>query len=70
MLALSLMTSAGYLWMLYLEYARGKDTEDPESLHLFCDHHQVISKWGVIFKKPVSFDSVPKFQGKDVLSDQ
>jgi hypothetical protein len=60
------MTSAGRLWMLYLEYVRGKDAEDPESLHLLCYHHQVISKWGVNSKKPVSFDSVQKFQEQDL----
>ena len=54
------------MWMLYLEYVRGKDAEDPESLLLLCDHHQAISKWGVISKKPVSFDSVPKFQEQDL----
>jgi len=47
------------------EYVRGKDTEDPESLHLLCDHGQAIRDWGVISKKPVSFDTVPKFQERD-----
>jgi len=53
-----------------MEYVCGKDAEDPESLHLLYDHHQAISKWGIISKKPAGFDSVPKFQGKDVFSDQ
>ncbi len=48
------------------EYVRGKDAEDPESLHLLCAHSQAISDWGVISKKPVSFDTVPKFQERDL----
>ena len=28
-----------HLWILYLEYVRGKDAEDPERLYLLCDHH-------------------------------
>lgn len=52
------------------EYVRSKDAEDPESLHLLCDHGQAISKWGVISKKPVSFDSVPKFQEQDLALGQ
>jgi len=47
------------------EYVRSKDAEDPESLHLLCDHGQAISQWGVISKKPVSFGTVPKFQERD-----
>jgi len=48
------------------EYVRGKDAEDPESLHLLCDHYQAIRDWGVVSKKPVSFDTVPKFQERDL----
>ncbi len=47
------------------EYIRNKDAEDPESLHLLCDHGQAIRDWGVVSKKPVSFDTVPKFQERD-----
>ena len=49
------------------EYVRSKDAEDPESLHLLCDHGQAISDWGVISKKPVSFEAVPKFQERDLV---
>ncbi len=52
------------------EYVRGKDAEDPESLHLLCDHSQAIRDWGVISKKPVSFDTVPKFQERDLALGQ
>jgi ABC-type transport system involved in multi-copper enzyme maturation permease subunit len=48
------------------DYVRSKDAEDPDSLHLLCAHHQAIRDWGVISKKPVSFESVPKFQEKDL----
>jgi ABC-type transport system involved in multi-copper enzyme maturation permease subunit len=51
-------------------YVRSKDAEDPESLHLLCDHHQAIEAWGVISKKPVSFDAVPKFQERDLALGQ
>jgi ABC-type transport system involved in multi-copper enzyme maturation permease subunit len=52
------------------EYIRSKDAEDPESLHLLCDHGQAIRDWGVISKKPVSFDTVPKFQERDLALGQ
>ncbi|NQT00848.1 MAG: ABC transporter permease subunit [Planctomycetes bacterium] len=52
------------------EYVRSKDAQDPDSLHLLCDHGQAISDWGVMSKKPVSFDSVPKFQERDLALGQ
>ncbi|MFX0199931.1 MAG: ABC transporter permease [Candidatus Hodarchaeota archaeon] len=52
------------------EYVRGKDVEDPESLHLLCDHSQAIRDWGVMSKKPISFDTVPKFQERDLALGQ
>ena len=48
------------------EYVRGKDAEDTESLHLLCSHRQAINDWGVISKKPISFDTVPKFRERDL----
>jgi hypothetical protein len=60
------MTIAGHLWILYLKYIHGKNAEDTESLHLLYDHCQAISKWGIISRKPVGFDSVPKFQEQDL----
>ena len=60
------MTNASHLWILYPEYVHGKDAEDPESLNLLCGYHQVISKWGGNSRKPVSFDSVQKFQEHDL----
>ncbi|MBW7991019.1 MAG: ABC transporter permease subunit [Planctomycetes bacterium] len=52
------------------EYVRGKDAEDPDSLHLLCDHSQAISDWGVMSKKPISFSTVPKFQERDLALGQ
>ena len=48
------------------EYVRSKDAEDPESLHFLCGHYQAIDEWGVISKKPVDFDAVPKFHERDL----
>ncbi len=52
------------------EYVRSKDAEDPDSIHLLCDHGQAIRDWGVMSKKPVSFDTVPKFQERDLALGQ
>jgi ABC-type transport system involved in multi-copper enzyme maturation permease subunit len=48
------------------EFVRDKDAEDPESLHLLCSKGQAIKKWGVISKKAVDFDTVPKFQERSL----
>lgn len=48
------------------EYVRAKDAQDPESLHLLCDHYQAITQWGVVSKKPVDLDGVPKFSECDL----
>ena len=48
------------------EYIRSKDSEDPDSLHLlFGDEHEVKT-WGAVSKKSVDFDTVPKFQERDL----
>ena len=52
------------------EYVRGKDAEDPESLHLISDEEDAAKRWGTISKKPVDFDSVPKFQERDLALGQ
>jgi ABC-type transport system involved in multi-copper enzyme maturation permease subunit len=48
------------------EQVRTIDAEDPNSLHLLCDHNQAVERWGVISKKPVDFDAIPKFQERDL----
>jgi ABC-type transport system involved in multi-copper enzyme maturation permease subunit len=52
------------------EYVRDKDAQDPESLHLLCSHTQAIKDWTVISKKPVDFDTIPKFQEQDLTLGQ
>jgi ABC-type transport system involved in multi-copper enzyme maturation permease subunit len=47
------------------EYVRGKDAEDPDSLHLVSDEEYAAKRWGTVSKKPVDFDTVPKFQERD-----
>ena len=51
----------------FKEYIRSKDTEDPDSLHLLFQFPSewVAENWGAISKKPVDFDTVPKFQERD-----
>ncbi|MCK5342104.1 MAG: ABC transporter permease subunit, partial [Candidatus Heimdallarchaeota archaeon] len=50
------------------EYIRSQDAEDSDSLHLLFQFPDewVAKNWGAISKKPVDFDSVPKFQEKDL----
>ena len=48
------------------EYIRGRDAEDPDSLHLLFEYQGNFEEyWGAISKKPVDFDTVPKFQERD-----
>ncbi len=48
------------------EYILSKDQEDPDSLHLLFDEQGSTEDWNAISKKPVNFDTVPKFQEKDL----
>jgi ABC-type transport system involved in multi-copper enzyme maturation permease subunit len=50
------------------EFIRSKDAEDPESRHLIFDEDNSRGRfdWRTISKRPVDFDTVPKFQGKDL----
>lgn len=49
------------------EYVRSKDSEDPKSLHLLFEYQGNFEVyWIAISKKPVDFNSVPKFQEKDL----
>jgi ABC-type transport system involved in multi-copper enzyme maturation permease subunit len=48
------------------EFIRSKDTEDPDSLHLLSPEMRTVQCWKTISHKPVDFDSVPKFQEKDL----
>jgi ABC-type transport system involved in multi-copper enzyme maturation permease subunit len=48
------------------EYIRDMDREDPDSLHLLFDEEHSVAEWNAISKRSVSFDSVPKFQERDL----
>jgi ABC-type transport system involved in multi-copper enzyme maturation permease subunit len=48
------------------EFIRSRDLEDPESLHLIGPEHNMASSWRAISHNPVDFDTVPKFQERDL----
>jgi ABC-type transport system involved in multi-copper enzyme maturation permease subunit len=48
------------------EYIRSKDAEDPDSLHLIFPDSGCAGAWRTISHNPVDFDSVPKFQERDL----
>jgi len=48
------------------EYVRTKDMEDPASLHLVNPELSTARSWRAISHNPVDFDTVPKFQEKDL----
>ncbi len=48
------------------EYILSRDAEDPGSLHLLFSIDGLVKDWNAISKKPVDFDTVPKFQEKDL----
>jgi ABC-type transport system involved in multi-copper enzyme maturation permease subunit len=48
------------------DYIRDRDREDPDSLHLLFDEENSVAEWNAISKRSVSFDSVPKFQERDL----
>ena len=50
----------------FKEYVRSKDSEDPESLHLINPEIGTARSWKAISHKPVDFDTVPKFQERDL----
>lgn len=48
------------------EFIRSKDSEDPDSLHLINPEASVARLWKTISHEPVDFDTVPKFQERDL----
>ena len=48
------------------EFVRSKDSEDPDSLHLLTPEIQTVQNWRMISHNPVDFDTVPKFQERDL----
>jgi len=52
------------------EYIRSKDAEDPLSLHLIFPETSSAQAWRTISHNPVDFDTVPKFQERDLALGQ
>ena len=52
------------------EYIRGKDAEDLGSLHLIFPDEGCAQAWQTVSHKPVAFDTVPKFQERDLALGQ
>ena len=52
------------------EFVRSKDAEDPESLHLIYEEESTANWWKTMSHKPVDFDTVPKFQERDLALGQ
>ena len=52
------------------EYIRSKDAEDPDSLHLIFPDSGCARAWRTISHNPVDFDTVPKFQERDLALGQ
>lgn len=52
------------------EYIRSKDLEDPNSLHLIFPEEGCAQYWQTISHRPVDFDTVPKFQERDLALGQ
>jgi len=48
------------------EYILSQDAEDPDSLHLLFCIDDLVKNWNAISKKPADYDTVPKFQEKDL----
>jgi ABC-type transport system involved in multi-copper enzyme maturation permease subunit len=52
------------------EFIRSRDLEDPLSLHLIGPERNMAYSWRAISHKPVDFDSIPKFQERDLALGQ
>ena len=52
------------------EYIRGKDAEDPNSLHLIFPEVGCARRWTTISHNAVDFDTVPKFQERNLAFGQ
>jgi len=48
------------------DYILTRDIEDPNSLHLLFAFEYSVGNWQAISNKPVDFDTVPKFQERDL----
>jgi len=52
------------------DFIGARDQQDPNSIHLIFKDQTAIQDWGIISKKPVDFDTVPKFQERDFALGQ
>lgn len=52
------------------EFIRSRDLEDPLSLHLIGPERNMAYSWRAISHEPVDFDSIPKFQERDLALGQ
>ena len=52
------------------QYIRSEDAKDPDSLHLIFPEEQCARSWKTISHNPVDFDTVPKFQERDLALGQ
>jgi ABC-type transport system involved in multi-copper enzyme maturation permease subunit len=52
------------------DFVRARDAEDPNSLHLLYDEMNEAEMWRTISHNPVDFDTVPKFQERDLALGQ
>ena len=53
-----------------MQYIRDQDREDSDSLHLICPDSAAAIRWKTISHNPVDFDTVPKFQERDIALGQ
>jgi len=52
------------------EFIISEDQKDPDSLHILFDFNYAVDSWRAISKNPVDFDTVPKFQERDLSLGQ
>ena len=52
------------------EFILTEDQKDPDSLHLLFNFDYATEHWQAISNKPVDFNTVPKFQEKDLALGQ
>jgi len=52
------------------EFIISEDQKDPDSLHILFDFDYAVDNWRAISKNPVDFDTVPKFQERDLALGQ
>ncbi len=54
----------------FRDYICTRDNEDPASLHLPCEDSYAAGMWKAMSHQPVDFDTVPRFQERDLALGQ